>query len=299
MHASALSAIASEYLNSDPGCAEALSSAVFPSANYTVFVGNASAHNTLVANFNGASDIYASAFTIPATVAFEAWINGAAFSASPTGSQIIGVSDPSTTNSEFMFVYPSGSNRYLGLFEYTGAGNYQEWSGGINLNTGVWYDVVAVQSGVGVTPAFYVNGVQDTTTLIASGGTVSGRNTQPLEIGMLGSGLWYFDGIISNAQVYGTALSASQVQSIYQRGVSGLPISNAGLTGWWPLQGDTNDYANFNTGYNNGVTFVSKNYTAPSLANAYSISQSSVLIPLLNYSSGADNVIKAGVYTWK
>jgi hypothetical protein len=46
------------------------------------------------------------------------------------------------------------------------------------------------------------------------------------------------------------------------QGINSPPIPNAGLVGWWPLNGDTNDYSGwFNTGFPfNGVTFNATSY---------------------------------------
>ena len=67
-----------------------------------------------------------------------------------------------------------------------------------------------------------------------------------------------FNGSLANAQIYNTALSYAQIKQLYSEGLGGAPISNAGLIGWWPLDGNANDYSgNNNNGVNSGVTFVS------------------------------------------
>ncbi|MEM3482798.1 MAG: LamG domain-containing protein, partial [Candidatus Micrarchaeaceae archaeon] len=60
----------------------------------------------------------------------------------------------------------------------------------------------------------------------------------------------YFSGSMSNYQIYNTALSAGQIQQLYQEGIGGAPLANAGLVGWWPLNGNANDYSGNG---NNGV----------------------------------------------
>ncbi|MCL5099784.1 MAG: LamG domain-containing protein [Candidatus Marsarchaeota archaeon] len=75
---------------------------------------------------------------------------------------------------------------------------------------------------------------------------------------MNGIGRWdrYFNGSIANVQIYSTALSQAQVSQLYQEGISGTPISNAGLVGWWPLDGNANDYSgNGNNGVPNYVNY--------------------------------------------
>ncbi len=57
-------------------------------------------------------------------------------------------------------------------------------------------------------------------------------------IGCLG-----WDGYISNVQMYSTALSVGSVQALYEEGIGGAPIDLQNLIGWWPLNGNANDYS--------------------------------------------------------
>ncbi len=66
-----------------------------------------------------------------------------------------------------------------------------------------------------------------------------------------------FEGEIANIQVYGSALSSSNIQNIYGNGLGGQPIQNLGLAGWWTLAGNANDSSgNGNNGINNNVKFL-------------------------------------------
>ena len=68
----------------------------------------------------------------------------------------------------------------------------------------------------------------------------------------------YFDGSISNVQVYDTILSVNQINNLNLTGKGGAPIPNAGLVGWWPLDGNANDYsANNNNGVATNVNWIS------------------------------------------
>jgi hypothetical protein len=73
--------------------------------------------------------------------------------------------------------------------------------------------------------------------------------------------------LYANLQLYNTSLSPSQIQALYLEGIGGAPIDLQHLVGWWPLNGDANDYSgNGNNGVPNGVTFVSnwwQGYTPP------------------------------------
>jgi hypothetical protein len=77
----------------------------------------------------------------------------------------------------------------------------------------------------------------------------------------------FFSGEIANVQLYNTSLSANEIQALYLEGIGGAPLVLQNLVGWWPLNGNTNDYSGDNlTGTNNGATFTSSwtsGYTAP------------------------------------
>jgi len=85
--------------------------------------------------------------------------------------------------------------------------------------------------------------------------------------GMIGSWGSGFNGSIANVQVYNVSLSANEIQALYQEGIGGVPIDLQNLVGWWPLNGNANDYSvNKNNGQINNVVFISNwenGYTAP------------------------------------
>ncbi len=60
----------------------------------------------------------------------------------------------------------------------------------------------------------------------------------------------WFNGSLSNVQVYDAALTPQEIQSLYAEGIGGPPINLPETIGWWPLNGNANDYSgNDNTGY--------------------------------------------------
>jgi hypothetical protein len=61
----------------------------------------------------------------------------------------------------------------------------------------------------------------------------------------------YFSGSMSNIQVYNSILSPGQVQMLYRQGIAAPPVSG-NLIGWWPLDGDANDYSGYG---GNGTIF--------------------------------------------
>jgi len=73
---------------------------------------------------------------------------------------------------------------------------------------------------------------------------------------------------IANVQIYSTTLTPQEIQALYLEGIGGAPIDLQHLVGWWPLNGNANDYSGngYNGQINSGVTFVSNwwsGYTPP------------------------------------
>jgi hypothetical protein len=67
-----------------------------------------------------------------------------------------------------------------------------------------------------------------------------------------------FNGSIADVQLYNTSLSANEINELYIEGIGGAPIRLQNIVGWWPLNGNANDYSgNGNSGAvsNNGVIF--------------------------------------------
>ena len=115
-----------------------------------------------------------------------------------------------------------------------------------NVNTG---NIVSYLNGVGGIPQ--------------SGSTQD--LTGPAFIGRQGG--YQFGGLLSNIQVYNTSLSSSAVNTLYTEGIGGTPIDLQHLVGWWPLNGNSNDYSgNGNNGVPTSVIFTSSwenGYSSP------------------------------------
>ena len=59
----------------------------------------------------------------------------------------------------------------------------------------------------------------------------------------------------ADLQIYNTSLSPAEVQALYLEGIGGAPIRPQNLVGWWPLNGNANDYSgNGNNGQPTGVS---------------------------------------------
>ncbi len=60
------------------------------------------------------------------------------------------------------------------------------------------------------------------------------------------NGWMYFNGMVSNLQVYNTSLSPTEITALYQEGIGGSPIDPTHIVGWWPLNGNAQDYSGNN-----------------------------------------------------
>jgi hypothetical protein len=124
----------------------------------------------------------------------------------------------------------------------------------VPLNT--WTSVGYVYTG-GTNVVVYMNGLGNSGSVSTVLNTQSGLNL----IGKrLDNAAPYISGEISDVQIYNTSLSASQMQQLYQEGIGSAPISSAGLVGWWPLNGNANDYSgNGNNGVPVNVAYTNLN----------------------------------------
>ena len=120
-----------------------------------------------------------------------------------------------------------------------------------NAATKGWTHIVGIYDGTKL--YLYVDGsyvVQAT----PSHGIVSNSNN--MDIGGVRE---YLNGALANVQIYNASLSANQVQALYLEGIGGAPMKLQNLVGWWPLNGNSNDYSgNNNNGVPTGVTFTSQ-----------------------------------------
>ena len=153
-----------------------------------------------------------------------------------------------------------------------------------------WYHVALTYSSGSL--AAYENGnlLGSTTT-----GTVTSlpeNGNSGMAIGAQGSSAGslcnYFNGQLANVQVYSAALTSLQIFTLYQEGISGLPVSGISLNGWWTL--NSNDAANVIDISGQGNNAVSSkvantlllNYSRDSIFNVQSSTQISPVPGLLS-----------------
>ena len=85
-------------------------------------------------------------------------------------------------------------------------------------------------------------------------------NTNPIWIlSPLGGGCACYPGDISNLQFYNVSLSQPEIQALYLEGIGGAPVRPQDIVGWWPMNGNMNDYSGNN---DNGQTYNGAFYTS-------------------------------------
>jgi len=203
-----------------------------------------------VAQFNGVSsyvDAGNSATLFPTTtLSLSAWINPPDV-----------VSDAVLLSSRGGVNINSGSslelyNNLLYFNVYAG-GSWRQVTESIAANT--WSHVTGTFDGSYL--RIYVNSVAGTP--LAYSGTIT-QSSEKFAIGRDGAfNGHYYGGRLSNAQLYNTSLSANQIQALYLEGMGGAPMKLQNLVGWWPLNGNSNDYSgNNNNGVPTATTFTSQ-----------------------------------------
>jgi hypothetical protein len=190
-------------------------------------------------NFYGATNaITVSAWIYPTNDAYD------------SSNQWYIVSDLNYPNSGWWFLLENGGQVQ---FDNCNSGNcaFPEPVSANPVPLNQWSQVVAV--GNGLVGQIYINGV------LAGTGTL----VQPLDansnvyIDITWSG-GMFQGNMADVQLYNTSFSAAQVSSLYAEGIGGTPTVLTNLVGWWPLNGNPNDYSgNNNNGAATSVSFMS------------------------------------------
>ena len=150
---------------------------------------------------------------------------------------------------------------------FSGTTNAANWISSAEYAPSTWYFVVITGTSGG--DILYVNGKE-----VASGSGSPGSDSNSIYIGSTGEANggggccnYAFQGYIANVQVYNNSLSANDVYALYSEGIGGAPIGLGNLVGWWPLNGNANDYSgNNNYGTASNVIYTTNwesGYTQP------------------------------------
>ncbi len=213
-----------------------------------------------VAQFNGGSSFVSvpktSSDTVSGTqITISTWI-----SESGAGVNCPRILDGGAVNVQYTFTANCGGTDILWRPETSG-GSVSLNSNPLSYNT--WYDVAVTYNGVSA--VLYVDGQQVGSPAALTGTLNTG--SAPISIGGNQSEGSWFAGDISNVQLYNVSLAPAEISVLYQEGISGAPIRPQNIVGWWPLNGNAQDYSgNNNNGQPSGITFSSSwtsGYTQP------------------------------------
>ena len=128
--------------------------------------------------------------------------------------------------------------------------------GDVSYIDGAWHHMVVVFDGYASSDSkIYLDGTAVATGQIDQPGNFS--NDRPLYIGTFSSTLFHFAGMMDDVTVFNRSLSDTEVDSLYQRGLSGLPNNiTADLVSYYPMDSDFSDAAGSNDGALQGDTHI-------------------------------------------
>ena len=159
----------------------------------------------------------------PNALTLDAWVYPTSFGANATS--IISKYESGGGQSWVLWVLNTGQV-LLGVIGSADGSIYRDVETDAALSLGTWQHVAATFDSATEAMVIYVNGVQVPTTVVPGSGTVTSiyQSNIPVLIGAigLGSGEEYFwAGLIDEVNVFNRALSASEIQAIYNAGSAG------------------------------------------------------------------------------
>ena len=191
-----------------------------------------------VAQFNGASSyikIPGTAALSPSLFTISAWIK---VGTSNTWGTIMGYGGKCGWAPYALSLSSSGlAFQFNVANDITGCG-YSSLNAPSSFTDGKWYSVIGAYTGSQL--LLYVDGAQ------VSSSSYSNPGYNPIDNLYVGgnlNGYLYINGQMANLQVYNSTLDSSQVTSLYLEGIGGAPIDPTHIVGWWPLNGNAQDYS--------------------------------------------------------
>ncbi len=299
---SALEALAGMYLNNEGGEANLLLNSLYPSSDLGLFINSTYAPSLKIADLNG----FGSNATIDtsqplliknATIAVWAkWNGGVHLAGSGSRQEIVGAdSAPGYEGNPIIALNDSGKNEADTLVCTTSACWVETKSPAGLIQPGRWYFLVSRYNGSDV--SLWVNGVLENYSAVSGNLSAQGSGDY-VYIGSRSNTGNYFNGSITNVQIYNASLSSSQIQSLYQSGPFGEPVLWSALAGWWPMLGNANDYSgHFYANFETNIKYSTSNIMPPGLQNAYEISKACV--PLSINVNGTMHMYNVSVVLWR
>ncbi|MCL5099782.1 MAG: LamG domain-containing protein [Candidatus Marsarchaeota archaeon] len=289
---SMLHALSELYLNNQSAVADMLFKNLYNTSDSAIFINNEYAPAMDIAQFNGASS-YVQVNNTPdlsvgTQLTFYAWLNPSSLSGCGSQGCII-------FNKENSYEWALSSTGQLCWALNTTSPRWTWICPSLYVPADKWSQVALTYNGSAVIA--YLNTAK-ATPYPATGGV--GNTGLALRIGARGApgtANSLFTGEIADVQIYNSSLSATQISQLYQQGIAAIPVSNAKLIGWWPLDGNANDYSgNGNEGTSISVQYTQQGPMPPGLQNAYSVSKASA--PMLLNAGGTSKLYNVSVVVW-
>ena len=120
-----------------------------------------------------------------------------------------------------------------------------------SLSYNKWYQVFGVYNGATLT--LYIDGNENnsipaSSSIVTTGWTFIGAYGGNSET----AATYFLNGSVSNVQIYRYPLTNTQISDLFAEGITSPPVSTVGLSAWYPLDGNANDYS---SNWNNGVQY--------------------------------------------
>ncbi|PYK29702.1 MAG: hypothetical protein DME57_09485, partial [Verrucomicrobia bacterium] len=178
-------------------------------------------------------------------VTLDAWVN-------PTNAEENGVIAGKTESGNNDYLLYLNGGVLVGIIK---AGGSESTIGGGVLPVGSWSHVALTYDGTAI--KIYVNGIQIDS--LPKTGNLDGTDAE-VAIGGRNADDLQLVGLVDEVEVFGRALSASEIAAIYGAGGAGkcrsCTSAPAGMTHWWPANGNTEDVIGNNDGtLQSGATF--------------------------------------------
>ena len=207
---------------------------------------------TTALDFNGSSDYVNANTTVQSNLDFSvsAWINPASYDKAILGTR---PTVSAGTSNGFTININSSGNLWGRIFTESTVTQVQTGST-IPLNN--WSHIAIIYDSSSNTLKTYLNG-SEVGSVVGSVSSIASINDLNIGRASVGSsGYSYFNGSISNIVVYNSALTASQISTLFNFGTPETSISFDPVA-WWKLDDQnaiTDSSGNGNTGTNNGAT---------------------------------------------
>ena len=301
---SLLQSIAGMYMNNQSAYANLMLNRIYNSTNTGIFINSTYAPSLETASFRGQSAVVTAPISVtaipPSQGTVSIWINkmwanndGATHGVLGLGGYYSAPGDSADYNSFQIFKWSGNGNWIFRIWSPSSACDINIPDSAISGNT--WHQITSEWGNSISGLKVWIDGSAPQTCSQSSFPANWALNT--LYMGE-GYGNTFMNGFMADVQIYNTALKPSQVMQLYQMGMYGIPPNMTNLVGWWPLNGDFNDYSgHYNLGTPTNVVYQNSNTLPLSLKNAFQISKATA--PLSITSNGVGRFYNVSVVSWR